>query len=120
VLLPAFLPELPDDSTEGAAPSPETDTLKLDAFIRQRLGPEARDLYAETHGQVEHLLRRICLWCQYCGFVCIPRRQRIVTRALRVSNSAGRVNMSPAASLPERGRVRQSFDRDSRTRLVFC
>src|SRR5439155_9329378 len=61
VLLPAFLPELPVDSTEGAAPSPETDTLKLEAFIRQRLGPEARDLYAETHGQVDRLLLPLVL-----------------------------------------------------------
>lgn len=61
VLLPAFLPELPDGSNDLAATSSETDTLKLEAFIRQRLGPEARDLYAETHGHVDRLLLPLVL-----------------------------------------------------------
>src|SRR5207245_6000827 len=56
VLLPAFLPELPGgpNGSDAAAP-PEAD-LGLEAFIRQRLAPEASDLYAETHRQVDRLL----------------------------------------------------------------
>jgi two-component system nitrogen regulation response regulator GlnG len=55
VLLPAFLPDLlgsPDES--GAAPADAN--LGLEAFIRQRLGPEAQDVYAETHRQVDRFL----------------------------------------------------------------
>src|SRR5262249_3114496 len=63
VLLPAFRPE-PDGATsatpDAMAPA-ETDTLKLEAFIRQRLGPDARDLYAETHGHVDRLLLPLVL-----------------------------------------------------------
>src|SRR5882762_10354990 len=69
VLLPAFLPELSGEPphtypsppptgergrAEGAA-SPGAD-LGLEAFIRQRLGPDAQDLYADTHRQVDRLL----------------------------------------------------------------
>ena len=54
-LLPAFLPELGAklDLPGPAAPSAD---LGLEAFIRQRLGPEASDLYGETHRQVDQLL----------------------------------------------------------------
>jgi two-component system nitrogen regulation response regulator GlnG len=56
VLLPAFLPELSGTSSEsGAAAAPGAD-LGLEAFIRQRLGPDAQDLYADTHRQVDRLL----------------------------------------------------------------
>jgi two-component system nitrogen regulation response regulator GlnG len=33
----------------------------LEAFIRERLGPKANDLYAETHGQVDRLLLPLVL-----------------------------------------------------------
>jgi two-component system nitrogen regulation response regulator GlnG len=56
VLLPAFLPELPGGSSEAAAGAPPGVDFGLEAFIRERLGPEARDLYAETHRQVDRLL----------------------------------------------------------------
>ena len=63
VLVPAFLPELltrPNESVPapGAAPG-------LEAFIRQRLGPDCRDLYAETHSEVDRLLLPRVL--QYTG-----------------------------------------------------
>ena len=61
VLLPAFLPELAGESRkvgpeaseraapEGAAPG-------LDAMLHQRLQPEAQDLYAEMHREVDRFL----------------------------------------------------------------
>jgi len=66
VLLPAFLPELSGGpgSATGAAPSgaaPSGKDLGLEDFIRGRLGPEARDLYAETHHEVDRLLLRLVL-----------------------------------------------------------
>jgi two-component system nitrogen regulation response regulator GlnG len=53
VLLPAFLPEL---SGETGEPGPAAAGLDLDAFLRQRLRPDAQDLYADTHRQVDRLL----------------------------------------------------------------
>jgi two-component system nitrogen regulation response regulator GlnG len=64
VLLPAFLPELPGQPGE-AAPGAGGEGLGLEAFIRQRLGPEAQDLYAETHRQVDRLLLPLVL--EYTG-----------------------------------------------------
>jgi two-component system nitrogen regulation response regulator GlnG len=65
VLLPGFLPELsplwrglettPQRGKSGPAALPGAD-LGLEAFIRQRLGPDAQDLYADTHRQVDRLL----------------------------------------------------------------
>jgi two-component system nitrogen regulation response regulator GlnG len=56
VLLPAFLPELSAGPGEPSmAPAPEADH-GLEAFIRQRLGPDAQNLYADTHRQVDRLL----------------------------------------------------------------
>jgi DNA-binding NtrC family response regulator len=56
-LLPDFLPELPEASGEPAAPvvSPGG-RLDLEAFIRQRLGPDSRDLYADAHRELDRLL----------------------------------------------------------------
>jgi two-component system nitrogen regulation response regulator GlnG len=63
VLLPAFLPELTagragsvSDRSPADSAAPAGADLGLEAFIRQRLGPKARDLYAETHRQVDRLL----------------------------------------------------------------
>src|SRR5438270_2381674 len=48
VLLPEFLPELPQAQAEPAAPvAPQGGRVDLEAFLRQRLGPDSRDLYAE-------------------------------------------------------------------------
>jgi len=54
-LLPAFLPELPDDP-QSAAVSPQSDDLALVAFIGQRLAPEVNDLYAQTHTYADRFL----------------------------------------------------------------
>ncbi|MGP0067018.1 MAG: sigma-54-dependent transcriptional regulator [Isosphaeraceae bacterium] len=61
VLLPAFLPEPLEDPSGDLPPSPPTEEeLDLEGFIRGRLGPDARDLYAETHRQVDrHLLTQV-------------------------------------------------------------
>jgi two-component system nitrogen regulation response regulator GlnG len=65
-LLPAFLPDLsgkpphpdagPPMGEHGEAPPPAGADFGMDAFIRQRLRPEARDLYADAHRQVDQLL----------------------------------------------------------------
>jgi two-component system nitrogen regulation response regulator GlnG len=57
VLLPDFLPELPEAPGEPAAPvAPSGGRLDPEAFIRQRLGPDSCDLYAETHRELDRLL----------------------------------------------------------------
>jgi two-component system nitrogen regulation response regulator GlnG len=63
ILLPAFLPEL-DSGRAGSASdrntavvdSPGSLALDLDAFITQRLVPDAQDLYAHVHRQVDQVL----------------------------------------------------------------
>ena len=54
VLLPSFLPDFSGRPAENA-PAP-TVNLELETFIRQRLQPESRDLYAEAHGQLDRFL----------------------------------------------------------------
>ncbi len=62
VLLATFLPELGAGRAESisdrskSGPAPPAADVGLEAFIRQRLGPDAQDLYAETHRQVDRLL----------------------------------------------------------------
>ncbi|HEV3164334.1 MAG TPA: sigma-54 dependent transcriptional regulator, partial [Isosphaeraceae bacterium] len=56
ILLPAFLPELSGGPGESGPAAPPGADLGLEAFIRQRLVPDASDLYAETHRQVDRLL----------------------------------------------------------------
>jgi DNA-binding NtrC family response regulator len=56
VLLPAFLPSLAGEPGEAAAGSAREEDLGLEAYVRQRLGPDARDLYAQVHRQVDRLL----------------------------------------------------------------
>jgi DNA-binding NtrC family response regulator len=56
VLLLTFLPEaMGEPSTPASLPPPRED-LGLEAFFRQRLRPDARDLYAETQRQMDRLL----------------------------------------------------------------
>ena len=57
VLLPAFLPE-PVGASGVVAPSPTTAAEPgVETFvIRQRIDSDVRDLYAETHRQVDRLL----------------------------------------------------------------
>jgi two-component system nitrogen regulation response regulator GlnG len=57
VLLPDFLPELPEAPGEPAAPAaPPGGFPDPKAFIRQRLDPDSRDLYAEAHRELDRLL----------------------------------------------------------------
>jgi two-component system nitrogen regulation response regulator GlnG len=56
VLLPAFLPKLPGQPGESSPTLPARADLDVEAFIRGRLGPDASDLYAETHREVDRLL----------------------------------------------------------------
>src|SRR5262245_36740666 len=57
VLLPAFLPALTGEPGEAAAGK----DFDLGAFIRKGLGPDACELYAETHRQVDRLLLPLVL-----------------------------------------------------------
>jgi nitrogen regulation protein NR(I) len=61
VLLAAFLPELVGKPSEPAAPPSAGADTGLSAFIRERLGPDTPDLYAETHRQVDRLLLPLVL-----------------------------------------------------------
>ncbi|HWY85434.1 MAG TPA: sigma-54 dependent transcriptional regulator, partial [Gemmataceae bacterium] len=56
VLLPNFLSELSARPMDSGPATAATAGLDLDAFIRQRLVPDASDVYAETHRQVDRLL----------------------------------------------------------------
>jgi two-component system nitrogen regulation response regulator GlnG len=56
VLLPAFLPESVGGSVKHVPGLTPREAPGLESFIRRRLGPDARDLYAETHRQVDRLL----------------------------------------------------------------
>jgi two-component system nitrogen regulation response regulator GlnG len=57
ILLPDFLPELREALGESAARvAPQRGCLNPESFLRQRLGPDSRDLYGETHREVDRLL----------------------------------------------------------------
>lgn len=65
VLLPAFLPELSNGTADTpTAPAPSLD-FEIETFIRQRLQPDSRDLYAEAHGQLDRFLLSCVL--EYTG-----------------------------------------------------
>jgi two-component system nitrogen regulation response regulator GlnG len=57
ILLPAFLPEPLGGAGVVAPPAPSAAEPGVETFvIRQRVGSDVRDLYAETHRQVDRLL----------------------------------------------------------------
>jgi two-component system nitrogen regulation response regulator GlnG len=56
MLLPAFLPDLSGRPREAHPAAPAGADVGLEAFIRQRLRPDAQDLYADTHHQVDRVL----------------------------------------------------------------
>ncbi|HMD61332.1 MAG TPA: helix-turn-helix domain-containing protein [Opitutaceae bacterium] len=57
VLLPAFLPEPLGGAGVVAPPAPPAAEPGEETFvIRQRIGADVRDLYAQTHRQVDRLL----------------------------------------------------------------
>jgi two-component system nitrogen regulation response regulator GlnG len=56
-LLPAFLPELAGKAGEAdATAAAYSDWAGLEAFLRERLGLEASDLYADAHRQLDRVL----------------------------------------------------------------
>jgi two-component system nitrogen regulation response regulator GlnG len=66
VLLPDFLPEFSEVPREPAEPpAPPGGDPDPKEFIRQRLGPDSRDLYAETHRELDRLLLSCVL--EYTG-----------------------------------------------------
>jgi two-component system nitrogen regulation response regulator GlnG len=56
VLLPAFLPDFHGAPAGPVAAPAGSGGLGLEAFISQRLGADARDLYADTHREVDRVL----------------------------------------------------------------
>jgi DNA-binding NtrC family response regulator len=63
VLLPAFLPDLqesgvrsPESGVRGQEAEPSLISPELEAHILQRLDPDARDLYADIHRELDRLL----------------------------------------------------------------
>src|SRR3954447_10079953 len=57
VLLPEFLPEFPEASAAPAAPMASPGGgFDPEAFLRERLGPDSRDLYAEIHRELDGLV----------------------------------------------------------------
>ena len=57
VLLPEFLPEFPEAPAAPAAPMASPGGgFDPEAFLRQRLGPDSRDLYAEIHRELDRLV----------------------------------------------------------------
>jgi two-component system nitrogen regulation response regulator GlnG len=62
VLLPEFLPELPERAAESATtPALPTEDFDPATYIRQRLGLDSRDLYESTHRELDRLLLPIVL-----------------------------------------------------------
>jgi two-component system nitrogen regulation response regulator GlnG len=56
VLLPDFLPELPEAPRAPAPGAPPGGVFDPEAFLRERLGADSRDLYAEAHRELDRLL----------------------------------------------------------------
>jgi DNA-binding NtrC family response regulator len=112
VLLPDFLPELPEAHGEPAAPvAISGGGLDPEVFIRQRLGPDSRDLYAETHRELDRLLLLRVL--EYTGgnqhraaiLLGIARhtlRGKLSELGLRVTRSVG-AEASSSSPPPSRG-----------------
>ena len=85
VLLPAFLPKLAPLEFHAALDEPGVG-LDLAAFIRPRLSPEMKNLYAETHDQVDRLLFTMAL-----GYT--RGNQRDAARLFGISRQTMRVKM---------------------------
>jgi DNA-binding NtrC family response regulator len=56
VLLPTFLPELRTGAPANGSPESTSALPDLDAFIREQLALDTKDVYAETHRHVDRLL----------------------------------------------------------------
>jgi len=96
MLVPAFLPDLSGTREDSSATAAPDTTFDLEAIIRQQLGPDAQDIYAETHRQVDRvLLSRILQYTggnQYqaarlLGVARKTLRQRLRDLGLRIAQS---------------------------------
>jgi nitrogen regulation protein NR(I) len=56
VLLPTFLPEFTPSKDRSSPTDSAAETLRLEAFIDGQLGPDADDIYAAAHLEVDRLL----------------------------------------------------------------
>jgi two-component system nitrogen regulation response regulator GlnG len=57
VMLPEFLPQFPEAPPAPAAPMASSGgDFDLKSFLRRRLSPDSRDLYAEVHREVDRLI----------------------------------------------------------------
>jgi two-component system nitrogen regulation response regulator GlnG len=56
VLLPTFIPEFSPSQVRSNSAESADETLRLEAFIDGQLGPDADDLYAATHREVDRVL----------------------------------------------------------------
>lgn len=57
VLLPEFLPELTEEPAKPTASvASQGSGFDPEAFLRRRLGPDSRDLYAEIHRELDRLM----------------------------------------------------------------
>jgi two-component system nitrogen regulation response regulator GlnG len=99
VLLPDFLPELREAPGEPAPPgAPPAGGFDPEAFLRQRLGPDSCDLYAEIHHELDRLVlprvleytggnqRRAAL---LLGIARRTLRQKLRDLGLHVTHSVG-------------------------------
>ena len=66
VLLPDFLSELPEPPRAPSPAAPPGGHLDPEAFLHQRFSPDSRDLYADSHREVDRLLLPRVL--EYTGF----------------------------------------------------
>ena len=98
VLLPSFLPDFSAGSVEAAAPA--SVNLEIEAFIRRRLQPDSRDLYAEAHGQLDRFLLACVL--EYTG-----GSQHQAARLLGIARQTLRVKLRELGL-----RVTQSIETD--------
>jgi DNA-binding NtrC family response regulator len=107
VLLSAFLPELSGHPGERAQDSPSGPDPGLDTFIGQRLGPDARDLYAEVHRELDRrLLPRVMEYtngnqhqaARLLGIARQTLRQKLRDLGLHVTHSVEADDNDPSQS----------------------
>jgi DNA-binding NtrC family response regulator len=56
ILLPDFLPAFPETPRAPAPAASPEGGFEPDVFLRQRLGPDSRDLYAEIHRELDRIV----------------------------------------------------------------
>jgi two-component system nitrogen regulation response regulator GlnG len=105
ILLPAFLPDLSGRPGESGPTAAAGVDLGLEAFIRQRLGPDAQDLYADTHRQVDRVLLPLVLEytdgnqhqaARLLGIARQTLRQKLRDLGLHVTHSVEATEDDPA------------------------